>query len=774
MGRGRIDGRPVVVGGDDFTVRGGAADASIFQKQVHAERMAHDLRMPIVRLVDGSGGGGSVKSLETERRSFVPFNPGLGARRREPRDGARRVVLPRLGRRARRGARRHEPLQRDGEGHVAAVRRRAAGRRAARRRRRQGDARRQRDPHAQRRGRRRGRDRGRGVRARPAVPLVPAVVGRRAAAARDRVDDDPQRRDESLLDGDPARPAQGLQGARRSSRPSSTATRGSSSAASTAAARSPASRGSTAGPVAVLANDPYFYAGGWTAAASEKVDALRRPRRDVPSAGRALRRQPGLRHRHRGREGGDDPLRRAGARRDLPGDDAVVLGDPAQGVRRRRRRAPGRVEALVPVRVAVGELGQPAARRRHRSRVQGAARSRRRSRRAARRDRAAARRAPVAVQDRRGVPRRGDHRPARHPAAALRVRGPRGARAPEPDRPPTACAPEARAPARRLPVTTGDAICRTSPDSGPNADHWSCEIPLDTPHPRLDVLAARGFVQLTRSPVRDSRSRVPRPRVHGLEERRRHQLRADRHRRRQARLPRLLERGRRAARQGRALHEQRGEVPDDQVATSRASAPTSGACARSSSSRRTTTPRSAASTATTTTGSTPKTDGWVVRTWLELTDNPDSYMLLDGHRSRRPARSRDRGAGPAAPGRAVRRRHAAALARRRAQRRPRRGTRSSPATRAAPRSTPGSPPSYRRRLWAAQDRSRARRTSSRSTSRRWARRSAITRRCTTNAKAPWTQWVSVDCRRGARTAIITVVALLFIAGVFAFTFVHFV
>ena len=76
MGRGRIGDRPVVVGGDDFTVRGGAADASIFQKQVHAERMAHDLRMPMVRLVDGSGGGGSVKSLETERRSFVPFNPG--------------------------------------------------------------------------------------------------------------------------------------------------------------------------------------------------------------------------------------------------------------------------------------------------------------------------------------------------------------------------------------------------------------------------------------------------------------------------------------------------------------------------------------------------------------------------------------------------------------------------------------------------------------------------------------------------------------------------
>jgi acetyl-CoA carboxylase carboxyltransferase component len=72
MGRGRIDGRPVVVGGDDFTVRGGAADASIWQKQVYAEQMALELRLPIVRLVDGTGGGGSVKSLDTDRRTYVP------------------------------------------------------------------------------------------------------------------------------------------------------------------------------------------------------------------------------------------------------------------------------------------------------------------------------------------------------------------------------------------------------------------------------------------------------------------------------------------------------------------------------------------------------------------------------------------------------------------------------------------------------------------------------------------------------------------------------
>ncbi len=39
--------------------------------------MALELRLPIVRLVDGTGGGGSVKSLETTRRTYVPANPAM-------------------------------------------------------------------------------------------------------------------------------------------------------------------------------------------------------------------------------------------------------------------------------------------------------------------------------------------------------------------------------------------------------------------------------------------------------------------------------------------------------------------------------------------------------------------------------------------------------------------------------------------------------------------------------------------------------------------------
>jgi acetyl-CoA carboxylase carboxyltransferase component len=71
-GRGLVEGRPVVVGGDDFTVRGGSADATIKEKHIFAERMANQLRLPMIRLVEGSGGGGSVKTIETTGRANVP------------------------------------------------------------------------------------------------------------------------------------------------------------------------------------------------------------------------------------------------------------------------------------------------------------------------------------------------------------------------------------------------------------------------------------------------------------------------------------------------------------------------------------------------------------------------------------------------------------------------------------------------------------------------------------------------------------------------------
>jgi acetyl-CoA carboxylase carboxyltransferase component len=76
FGRGLIDGRPVVVVGDDFTVRGGSADATIKEKPLMAEQMAAEFRLPIVRIIEGSGGGGSVKTIETSGRANLPGRVG--------------------------------------------------------------------------------------------------------------------------------------------------------------------------------------------------------------------------------------------------------------------------------------------------------------------------------------------------------------------------------------------------------------------------------------------------------------------------------------------------------------------------------------------------------------------------------------------------------------------------------------------------------------------------------------------------------------------------
>ena len=72
LGTAEIGGRPVILSGDDFTVRGGSADASIAGKRQRAEGLALELRLPHLRLVDGMGGGGSVKTIETAGRTYIP------------------------------------------------------------------------------------------------------------------------------------------------------------------------------------------------------------------------------------------------------------------------------------------------------------------------------------------------------------------------------------------------------------------------------------------------------------------------------------------------------------------------------------------------------------------------------------------------------------------------------------------------------------------------------------------------------------------------------
>lgn len=68
-----LNGRKVVLNGSDFTVRGGASDASIGNKGGHVQKMAKDWRLPYLRLLDATGG--SVKTFEQIGRTYIPTNP---------------------------------------------------------------------------------------------------------------------------------------------------------------------------------------------------------------------------------------------------------------------------------------------------------------------------------------------------------------------------------------------------------------------------------------------------------------------------------------------------------------------------------------------------------------------------------------------------------------------------------------------------------------------------------------------------------------------------
>ena len=56
LGFGELDGRPCVIGGEDFTQKGGSPSPAGLRKSVYAEELAIRYRVPLVRFLEGGGG----------------------------------------------------------------------------------------------------------------------------------------------------------------------------------------------------------------------------------------------------------------------------------------------------------------------------------------------------------------------------------------------------------------------------------------------------------------------------------------------------------------------------------------------------------------------------------------------------------------------------------------------------------------------------------------------------------------------------------------------
>lgn len=84
MGIGRIEGRPVAVGGEDYTIRAGTGFGSDRRKGGQGgfiEDLAYEYRIPLVNLIDGTGG-----TVNTAKRKGYTVVPGYGQ------DGGERSV----------------------------------------------------------------------------------------------------------------------------------------------------------------------------------------------------------------------------------------------------------------------------------------------------------------------------------------------------------------------------------------------------------------------------------------------------------------------------------------------------------------------------------------------------------------------------------------------------------------------------------------------------------------------------------------------------------
>ena len=430
FGRGKIDGRTVVVVGDDFTVRGGSADASISAKPLMAEEMAHDFRLPIIRMIEGSGGGGSVKTIETKGAANLPG--GVGGTRwywytianmaRVPVVGLGLGSVAGLGA-ARLAASHYSVMTKNSAMFVAGppvVKRLGQ------------------DLTKQELGGAEIQTRAGGVddaveteeeafaRARRFLSYLPSSVYGLPPTMPS--DDDPERAEESLMKAVPRNRRQVYK-----MRPIIDAVVDKGSFFEMAANFGrPIITGLArleGRAVLLLASDPFHYGGSWTAEACQKVVRFVDLAETFHLPVVYLMDCPGFMIGLEAEKVGHHPPRRARHGRRQPDHRALVHHHRAQRLRRRRRRAPAVEPLLDALCLALGLLGLAAAGRRHRGGLSRRHRRRGRPASQAEGDRGSPQQIALAVPLGRKILGRGDHRPAQDPFAAVRIRAARRAAA---------------------------------------------------------------------------------------------------------------------------------------------------------------------------------------------------------------------------------------------------------------------------------------------------------------------------------------------------------
>lgn len=73
QGFGKLNGRKVLLTADDFSIRAGHNDGASPLRTHYIEELAVALKLPIIKLVDGSSGGGSVTTIKRDGYAYLPL-----------------------------------------------------------------------------------------------------------------------------------------------------------------------------------------------------------------------------------------------------------------------------------------------------------------------------------------------------------------------------------------------------------------------------------------------------------------------------------------------------------------------------------------------------------------------------------------------------------------------------------------------------------------------------------------------------------------------------
>tara|TARA_Y100001970_G_scaffold258556_1_gene338581 strand:- start:217 stop:1779 length:1563 start_codon:yes stop_codon:yes gene_type:complete len=81
LGFGKINDRSVVIGGEDFTLKGGSPNPSGLRKSIYTEELALKYRIPLIRLHEG-GGGSVAGSGGTAKKPTIPSGDSVFSKNR--------------------------------------------------------------------------------------------------------------------------------------------------------------------------------------------------------------------------------------------------------------------------------------------------------------------------------------------------------------------------------------------------------------------------------------------------------------------------------------------------------------------------------------------------------------------------------------------------------------------------------------------------------------------------------------------------------------------